>query len=90
MQEDIGKVKNSFYILNFSFIWFHKKIHKLFNSTPYRANCPIEDPVMAPGALIDVAKYLGSLSFHVWEKMHKIVKYSEYILFILLRWRKGL
>lgn len=44
-----------------------------------RANCPIEDPVMAPGALIDVAKYVGSLAFDVWEKMLAIIKYSEHI-----------
>lgn len=78
-------------------------MHKESNSAPCRANCPIEDPVMAPGALIDVAKYVGSLSFHVWEKMHKIVKYSEYMLcptvqvvvrqfhssHIFMRWREG-
>lgn len=52
--------------------------HRQLNSAPYRANCPIDDPVMAPGALIDVAKYVGSLTFHVWEKMHTIVKYSKY------------
>uniref|UniRef100_UPI0037E7796D E3 ubiquitin-protein ligase TRIM35-like n=1 Tax=Semicossyphus pulcher TaxID=241346 RepID=UPI0037E7796D len=45
-----------------------------------RANCTIEDPVMAPGSLIDVAKYLGSLTFHVWEKMHKMVKYTPVTL----------
>ncbi|XP_029350926.1 tripartite motif-containing protein 35 [Echeneis naucrates] len=54
-------------------------LHKC-KSTLARANCPIEDPVMAPGALIDVAKYVGSLSYHVWEKMHAIIKYTPVTL----------
>ncbi|XP_069020940.1 E3 ubiquitin-protein ligase TRIM35 [Embiotoca jacksoni] len=47
-------------------------LHKS-KKTLARAKCPIEDPVMAPGALIDVAKYVGSLTFRVWEKMDKII-----------------
>ncbi|XP_026216968.1 tripartite motif-containing protein 35 [Anabas testudineus] len=41
---------------------------------------PVEDEVVAPGALIDVGKYVGSLSFQVWEKMHKMVKYTPVTL----------
>nr|XP_015816413.2 E3 ubiquitin-protein ligase TRIM35 [Nothobranchius furzeri] len=45
-----------------------------------RANIPVQDPVMASGVLIDVAKHIGSLSFQVWEKMQKIARYNPVTL----------
>lgn len=77
MQENITEVRSCEFTI--SLIRLSKDLCTKKLNFHFRAQCTFPEPTMNPGALINVARYLGSLKFRVWEKMLNVVKYSEYL-----------
>nr|XP_046270632.1 E3 ubiquitin-protein ligase TRIM35 [Scatophagus argus] len=51
-----------------------------YANTKKRAQISPKDPGKVSGALINVAKHVSSLKFHVWEKMVELVQYTPITL----------
>ncbi|KAM4534688.1 E3 ubiquitin-protein ligase TRIM35-like [Fundulus diaphanus] len=49
-------------------------------NTKKRAQLPQKDPEKLPGALINVAKHVSSLKYHVWANMVQLVQYTPITL----------
>nr|XP_040025049.1 zinc-binding protein A33-like [Gasterosteus aculeatus aculeatus] len=75
LSESISAVEEDLQKDNVSFLSSYKA-----TQTRARVQSSLTDPQLVSGALIDVAKHLGNLSFRVWEKMKDQVHFSPVIL----------
>ncbi|XP_071392673.1 E3 ubiquitin-protein ligase TRIM35-like [Centroberyx affinis] len=75
LSENVSAVEEDLQKRNAPFLASYKP-----TQTSARAQCSLPDPHLVSGALVDVAKHLGNLSFRVWEKMKGKVKFSPVIL----------
>ncbi|KAM7017627.1 E3 ubiquitin-protein ligase TRIM35-like [Tautogolabrus adspersus] len=75
LSQSISAVKEELQKHSISFLSSYKP-----TQTRARVQCSVSDPQLVSGALIDVAKHLGNLSFRVWEKMRDRVHFSPVIL----------
>ncbi|XP_013866589.1 nuclear factor 7, brain [Austrofundulus limnaeus] len=75
LSDSISAVEEDLQKDNVSFLSTYKD-----TQTRARTQSSLSDPQLVSGALIDVAKHLGNLSFRVWDKMKDQVHFSPVIL----------
>ncbi|KAM4746595.1 uncharacterized protein FYW61_020799 [Anableps anableps] len=80
MQEQISSLSDSISAVEEALQKDKVSFLSSYEATQSRAQSSLPDPQLVPGALIDVAKHLGNLSFRVWEKMKEKVHFSPVIL----------
>ncbi|XP_028810360.1 zinc-binding protein A33 [Denticeps clupeoides] len=73
LSDSVRAIEEELQIDDLSFLHKCKKTLK-------RAECVAPEPIVASGSLIDVARYLGSLRFRVWEKMQEVVQFTPVVL----------
>ncbi|XP_042346044.1 zinc-binding protein A33-like [Plectropomus leopardus] len=75
LSDSISAVEKELQKSNVAFLSTYKS-----TQSKAKVQCSLSDPQPVSGALIDVAKHLGNLSFRVWEDMKQKVHFSPVIL----------
>ncbi|XP_053180622.1 nuclear factor 7, ovary-like [Scomber japonicus] len=76
LSDSISAVEEDLQKHNVSFLSSYKPTQ----TRAIETQCSLSDPQLVSGALIDVTKHLGNLSFRVWEKMKEKVHFTPVIL----------